>query len=66
MPTNLEKLANRSEIQGPPAPAFELDALPAEVVRAFPKLEAWQQAQNQKFKEHSLKMNRTLEQLKNP
>ena len=63
MPTNLEKLANRSEIQGPPAPAFELDALPAEVVRAFPKLGDWQKAQNQKFKEHALKLNQTLTQL---
>ena len=64
MLTELEKLGNRSEIQGPPAPAFELDALPEEVVRAFPKLAAWQQAQNQKFKAHALKMNQTLTQLK--
>ena len=60
--TSEEKIANRSTIQGPPAPAFELDPMPAEVVRAFPKLAEWQRAQNQRFKEYSLKLNQTFSQ----
>lgn len=62
MPTAAEilKLKNISTAQSPPVPGFELEPLPVEIIRAFPKMEDWRKKQNKRFADYTLKVNTTL------
>jgi hypothetical protein len=53
----LENLRNRSEQASLPIPVFQFEALPAELVKAFPKMDVWLRQQNLRLIEHTKKLN---------